>query len=479
MKHELLMERTGFSKNTITKAVNELEAKNFIQLSTSRRKRGEFGSNVYTLCNPATGEPLRSQGGKNFLFSNDVRYIKIPKCVVREQDAEWSIANMSCSELRMYVSICWLANKKNQGEFDVTMAELKRLGRFSTSKTAETAREGLLDKSLLSALGDRMLLHDPYTGEPLHVEDGDPYADPANYRIVKQGRETRWNLNGDPEQVEQLLRRCNLEPIEQNDGELAILCPFHPDSKPSCFVSPKKRCFYCHGCGAKGHLSRLIMQASGVDKGNALKLMAEVAGQVVEVHEPDKNAIKYDYNDAKGKLIKQVLRYPDKRFSQRRPGRSGGWIWDVDGLPSTLYNLQLLEYASVVCVCEGEKDCDTITGLKLHTASGGDVFSTTSGNSESWRDSLADDLTGKRVVLMPDADEAGERYRAEVEASLRTRGIEFRVVGFGDVGVKDVSEFVANGGTKQDLADRIGKDWVRATEPSTFDRDEDELAQII
>jgi hypothetical protein len=478
--HDLLMERSGYSKNVIPEAVKELEERDFIRCSASRKKRGEFGSNVYTLLNPGTGIALAAIG-RNILYSNEVQYIKVPVCVVKELGAEWSIAKMSGSELRLYVSICWLANRKNS-EFDAPIGELKKLGGFSTSKTAETARDGLVDKSLVSVAGDKMVLHDPYTGEPLHVEDGDPQSDPANY-YTTTGRsgETRWNINtGNPQHIEQLLRTCDLDPIEQNDGELAILCPFHAENTPSCFVNPKKRVFYCHGCTARGTLTQLIMKVRAVDKGTAWKLVGESSGQTVEFHQPDKNAEAiYSYHDAKRVLRKQVLRYPEKKFKQRRPGRSGGWIWDVKGVPTLLYNLDRLKYASIVCVCEGEKDCESIKAFKLYDARGGDVVATTSGNAESWRDQLADHLIGKRVVLMPDADEPGERYGVEVEASLKARGIEYRVVSFGDAGAKDVSEFEANGGTMENIVDRVGRDWVRVNAPSPLDLDDEDDLPLV
>jgi hypothetical protein len=251
---ELLMKRSGFSKNVIPNAVQELERKKFIRSSGSRKKYGEFGANVYTLCNPGSGAGLVAPRGTNFLITNGVQYIKFPRCVVKEHLAEWSMAKMSSSELRLYVSICWFANKKDQGEFDFTIGKLKKLAGFSTSGIAQTALDGLIEKSLISVLGDKMVLHDPYTGEPLHADDGDPRSDAANYySATGKGRATRLNLNsGDPQEVELLLRECGAEPISQSDGELKILCPFHSDSNPSCFVNPKRRCFYCHGCQKAG-----------------------------------------------------------------------------------------------------------------------------------------------------------------------------------------------------------------------------------
>jgi len=61
---------------------------------------------------------------------------------------------------------------------------------------------------------------------------------------------------------------------------------------------------------------------------------------------------------------------------------------------------------------------------------------------------------------MPDADAAGARFAADVKASLDAEGLEYRVVSFGDVGKKDVTDFLGEH-TVEDLVRRIGSDWVR------------------
>jgi 5S rRNA maturation endonuclease (ribonuclease M5) len=381
---------------------------------------------------------------------------------------------MSSSELRMYVALCWQANRKNRNEFEVELRELKKLAGFSTLPTAQKALVGLADKGLVFVMTDYIILQDPYTGEPLHVEDGDPESDPANYYdTTGQNRATRLNLNSrNPEDVEKLLQDCDAEAILQRDGEYKIRCPFHSgDSNPSCSVSPTKRCFYCFGCQATGPLTKLVMKLRGVDKGEAVQFMARSAGKLVEYHEPDKNAEAiYQYSDSNGRLKKQVLRYPGKKFAQRRPAPSGGWIWNTAGMQPLLYNLGRLKYANIVCLCEGEKDCDTLNKLELYDNGGGDVVATTSGNADSWSDMLADELLGKKVIIMPDDDEPGERFRAEVIASLVSRKIDYRMVSFRDAGAKDVSDFIAKGGRKEDLVERIGDDWVSVYAQSHWEK---------
>ncbi len=137
-----------------------------------------------------------------------------------------------------------------------------------------------------------------------------------------------------------------------------------------------------------------------------------------------------------------------------------------------------LDFAEVVCITEGEKDAVRVTELGLN---GGNMIGTTSGGAESWDASLAKLLKGKRVVVMPDADEAGAKYSADVRASLETEGIEYRIVTFADVGQKDVTDFLAAGHTKEELAVRIGTDWVNIPMEESkdgFRLPEPELAQL-
>lgn len=39
----------------------------------------------------------------------------------------------------------------------------------------------------------------------------------------------------------------------------------------------------------------------------------------------------YDYRDAGGELLYQVVRYAPKAFRQRRPDGNGNWSWHVKG----------------------------------------------------------------------------------------------------------------------------------------------------
>lgn len=466
-----LIERTGFSINTITKALQELEGRRFIRSIDNRKKSGEFGANEYLICNPLDWEPRVT--AKNLMYENKLPYFLVPACIVTWHAANWSLAKMTGSEIRLYVCVLWLANFHRSNQFKSTGAELRKVSGLRQA-TFPKALDGLGSCGLVQVRGDAkdydLHLCDPFTGEPIHEQTGVDEDDPANYYVKgDKGQAKRLNLNNrDPEQVKNLLRDClqGAAVTEQSNGDWMIRCPFHSDENPSCSVSPSKNgCFHCFGCDKSGSLTDLFMQLKGIPKSEAIQQMAAMTGTTIEYHEPDENVVaRYSYKNAKGKLIKQVLRYPndengEKVFRQRQPIKGGDWLWSTAGLPPMLFNLDLLKYAGVACITEGEKDACTVSALNL----GGPqqlLMGTTSGGAESWDARLAKELRGKKVVLMPDADEPGQKYAAAVEASLVAEGIDYRVVTFEDVGQKDVTDFLQAGHSEQELARRIGTDWV-------------------
>ncbi len=480
------MQRTGYSKNVFSKAIKGLQGEKLIEPVRNRKKHGEFGATEYLLCSPKDGTPLIPK--QNLMYGNGLPYFTFPICVVTEHTANWSLANMSSSELKLYTSILYLANRNRDNEFTATAGELRKLSGLAPA-TFRRALDQLECCGLVWVTPRPKAYHiqlcDPYTGQPIHELDGFDENDPANYFTKgDKGQSKRLNLNtGNPEQVEKLIRSCvPEEPIVQGNGDLTIRCPFHSDSTPSCSVSPRKNgCFHCFGCGKSGSLTDLIMQLQSITKGEAIQQTATAMGMEIEFHQPDEKALAiYSYRNDKGKLLKQILRYPDengeKVFRQRRPAK-GEWAWNTSGLPPMLFNVELLQFADVVGITEGEKDAQKITALGLND---GCLIGTTSGGAESWDASLAKLLHWKRVVLMPDADEAGANYAADVKASLEAEGIEYRVVSFEDVGAKDVTEFLEGGHTVEELAQRIGTDWVNIPESQHPEREfqpETEFAQ--
>jgi len=217
-------------------------------------------------------------------------------------------------------------------------------------------------------------------------------------------------------------------------GEYVCWCPFHSDGQgkaphqANLYVS--ERGYYCHACGAKGSLKQLAERLGVSDgKGN---------------HRPEAT---YDYRDEQGNLLFQVCRYPGKKFLQRQPDKSGGWIWNLKGVRRVLYRLtELLSSPdATVYIVEGEKDADRL-------ASEGMAATTNSGGAGKWRKEYAEPLQDRNVVLFRDNDRSGEKHVQGVAHSLNevARSIKIpELPGLPEKG--DVSDWLAMGHTIQDL----------------------------
>ena len=73
-------------------------------------------------------------------------------------------------------------------------------------------------------------------------------------------------------------------------------------------------------------------------------------------------------------------------------------------------------------VVEGEKDADRLRAL-------GFVATTNPQGAGKWRPEYAEILAGKRVVVLPDNDDAGRKHAGKVAASLRGKAASVKVLG--------------------------------------------------
>jgi DNA-binding MarR family transcriptional regulator/5S rRNA maturation endonuclease (ribonuclease M5) len=469
---ERLIERTGCSRRTISRAIKSLCESGYIETIPDRKGSKINGSGVasYILLRPDTGLPLTKSTQGSVLFANKLAYFTLPICFVTKSEQHWSLANITSSETMLYFSALYLANHARSNEFDSTSLRLRKLSGLSYS-TYLKAMEGLRDTGLIQVFGQkelRIAICDPYTGEALHTPNGTDEDDPANYYETNaKGKTKRLVINTADSKQTAVLIQSNIpkgQPIKkENTGELKICCPYHDDETPSCSVSPSKRCFQCFGCGKTGTVTALLAKLTNSSKAEAIKRTASFSGKSAEFHQPDSAAIAvYNYRDAKHKLLKQVLRYPNdehgnKVIRQRRPC-AGGYVWNTNGLPPMLFNQELLELGGkVVFLTEGEKDATTVTDLWKSGELNG--IAMTSGGARSWDSRLAKLLIGKHVIVLPDSDQAGAEYAREVTTSLKVEKIEYRILDFAPTGAKDVTEYLKTH-TKSEFAELAGTDWV-------------------
>ena len=357
------------------------------------------------------------------------------------------------------MSVLWLSSKHRETEFTVEKAELQRISRLSRATFAATLESPAL-AHLFSIEGDGELgiaIVDPYTGARTHPVTNDR-NDAANYVVLDDhGIGRRLSLSYTPEQTEDLLMSCNL-PCRRQGDNFVLTCIFHDETEASLHVHTSGY-FKCFGCGiGKGkHMVDLVMGALAVDGERAIKHIARVTGiapERLQYREFKSKAEKvYQYTNERGELINEKLRFPGKKFQ---------WRTYVKRSKPLLHNAHLVRFAKTVAVTEGEKDADTTTNQHLKDEWGDVIVGTTSGSATSWTDGHANALRGKRVILCPDNDAAGEHYANQIAESLTKRGIEFRTVSFAPEGVNDVSDFLETH-TADDLVAKIGADWLYDT----------------
>ncbi len=228
----------------------------------------------------------------------------------------------------------------------------------------------------------------------------------------------------------------NLKPA--GNGQLKGLCPFHEDRNPSLSINAETGQWFCHACVIGGGPSQLAEQL-GVDPPDNGK--------------PDNPEATYDYHDENGQLLFQVVRLPGKKFRQRRPDGSGGWIWNLKGVSRVLYRLPDLKGKGTVYIVEGEKDADRLWSIGIPAT-------TSSGGAGKWRDDYTDQIKAagvERVWVLPDNDDEGRKHTNQVALSCLKAGLQVKVVKLPDLPEKgDVSSWLDKGHTKDELFE-IGK----------------------
>ena len=473
-----LTELTGIRhRTTLAKGITSLAEAGYIE----KQQAADFAVSVYRLLNPTTREPLiPSANGTPLLYSNKLHYFTLPECCFIAKGTPSLFACLTPEQKRLYVVLAWLAVQYGENHFEVSSMQLQGLTGMK-SRAVKSALDGLEEKKLASEqqfnpLFNKLHIHlyDPMSGRLLSEHKWvHPDCNERNwYETESDGTLRRADFKLTQEQTEtlfgELLEDRGAYAILGTEDEFKFSCPFHDDSTPSCSFNTRKGCFYCFGCSTRGTTETLFTRLIGGDKRELFKRIASIKGFDVTLRNPDEGKTVYRYKDKFGRLRKEVTVCRDesgnKTFLQRVPSKASpdGWRYKTAGLAPMLFNLDLIPFASIVVIVEGEKDATTVTDLHI-VGLGNLVIGTTSGGANSWTEKLAKDLDPQkhRVVILPDNDDAGTRYADAVEATLRKSGFDPRRLTLEGTGCKDVTEYVERY-SPEDLAKLIGLDWIHS-----------------
>jgi hypothetical protein len=256
---------------------------------------------------------------------------------------------------------------------------------------------------------------------------------------------------------------------------------FRAIDNKSLTINDQKGIWFDHATNEGGDALAWLQKSQGLSFTDAVADLASIAGVPLpngdgQARQPqqqkkqklsDKREITatYDYTDAQGELIYQVVRLEwiedgerCKTFRQRRPDpeEPNEWIWNLEGVKHGLYRVPDMREAGadeIVFLPEGEKDVETLIGLGL-------VATTNSGGAQNWRPDHAEALRGRDVVVLIDNDEPGRERGKAIVASLHGVAKRVRVLDFSHRDIwptaprgSDVTDWVkAREGTPEDLA---------------------------
>lgn len=232
-----------------------------------------------------------------------------------------------------------------------------------------------------------------------------------------------------------------LENVKKISSGWSALCPTHDDHNPSLRISTGDdgrillKCF--SGCQVEDIVSAIGLEMKDLFPQNG--------------NERGKSEIlkTYDYRDENGNLKYQVVRMKSKGFKQRQPNDNGGWIWNLKGIKYLIYRLpetlEAIRNNHYVFIVEGEKDVDNLVSIGLYATCN-------SGGAGKWKPHHNEYFKNARVVILPHNDSAGKSHALQVAENLHGVAQEIRIVELPDLPHKgDVSDWLANGGTKDEL----------------------------
>lgn len=71
-------------------------------------------------------------------------------------------------------------------------------------------------------------------------------------------------------------------PVKAVGANFQAICPFHNEKTPSFVISPEKQIWHCFGCDRGGDVFSFVMEKEGIGFREALKMLAEKAGVVLQ-----------------------------------------------------------------------------------------------------------------------------------------------------------------------------------------------------
>lgn len=230
-----------------------------------------------------------------------------------------------------------------------------------------------------------------------------------------------------------------LKNVTGRNGKWSARCPAHDDRHNSLSIAlgeDGRTLLYCHaGCTVED-----IVAAMGLSI-NDLFCSRQAEQQINNSNNPEVTIYQYP-NGA------QKLRFPGKQFRWRRPDGNGGWIYNRQGIPRSLYIAG--ELMDKVIITEGEKDADNLHSLLGYNAVSGED----GAGPGKWHNEYTEQLRGLDVYIVNDNDDVGRAYANDVVSALRDAEISARHLDLSTIWPDipehgDISDFISAVGSAE------------------------------
>jgi hypothetical protein len=196
-------------------------------------------------------------------------------------------------------------------------------------------------------------------------------------------------------------------------------------------VDLRKGVWRDHETDEGGGVLDLLRITKGLTTAGAFKFLEELGVHMPRRDEPAppppraRIVAEYDYHDAQGNVVFQVVRMDPKDFRQRKPDRMGGWEWGAKGVPLVPYRLpELIDDLAAerrVFIVEGEKAVDY---LRAH----GIPATCNPMGAKKWRPDFGGYFKGADIIIAPDNDKAGREHGDLVAEALKGVAQKIRIL---------------------------------------------------
>lgn len=264
--------------------------------------------------------------------------------------------------------------------------------------------------------------------------------------------------------------------------QVNILCPLREETNPSFSLNVETGLWTCHGGCGQGNFAqlkeRVTSGAQHQHKPNELHDTPE-KGHSDQAAKRGEMITCFSYSDDHGTPLYRVVRTDrlngTKTFSAEAMSPDGTYVPGIGGVRRVLYHLPEVSTANLVVIPEGELCVEVIRELNLSDIAGCRVAATCNfGGAGKWRDEYSPYLKRKRVILLPDNDDAGRQHMLSVARSTNPFASQIKLVELPNLRPKgDVYDFwVAH-------RDRAAAELLKLIEAAPIWTDFDERAHSV